>query len=388
MNILMILEHHYPPDIRVEKEIGTLIGAGHNIVLACLTQTGRDESEQRQNLTIVRKKISSLTYKTSVGCLKFPFYFNFWRKFLQSVVKTYPIDIIHLHDLRLSKVVLEFRKELKIPFILDSHENYPYMLESAHHTQTFLGRLLSSTRQWLKYEEIMLNEADIVLSIVEEQKERFIKLGLAREKTFIVSNTPVYVEIEESPSEPGKFTYVYAGNIYLTKGLETMIKAFRLVQKEKSDVRLWIVGDKKKWDRCSRSIQDVNKLNIKCWGWKELDSLLAIIAKADVALLPHKKNRNSDYGMPNKLFQYMMTAKPVIASNCIPIERIIQETGGGLTYQADDYEQLAEMMLYLYKNRRILKEMGVKGKKAVSQKYNWSVDEKNLLSAYKSIRNG
>ncbi|HHE37073.1 MAG TPA: hypothetical protein ENL20_00665, partial [Candidatus Cloacimonetes bacterium] len=82
MKILMVLENEFPPDTRVENEIQTLSNAGHEIHLACLTFQNKKEFEQKENYLIHRKKISDFTFKTSVGCLKFPFYFNFWRKYL------------------------------------------------------------------------------------------------------------------------------------------------------------------------------------------------------------------------------------------------------------------------------------------------------------------
>ena len=48
MNILMVLDHEYPEDIRVKKEIQTLIKVGHNVDLACITQKNRKENRREE----------------------------------------------------------------------------------------------------------------------------------------------------------------------------------------------------------------------------------------------------------------------------------------------------------------------------------------------------
>lgn len=98
MRILMILENTFPPDIRVEKEIKSLIAAGHEIVLACSSPASKDEAKDWNSATIIRKKMPRFIYKSSVGCLQFQFYFNYWRKYLKFVFKKYKFDAIHLHD--------------------------------------------------------------------------------------------------------------------------------------------------------------------------------------------------------------------------------------------------------------------------------------------------
>ena len=41
MKILMVLDHEFPPDIRVENEIASLHNAGHEIHVACYTMKGQ-----------------------------------------------------------------------------------------------------------------------------------------------------------------------------------------------------------------------------------------------------------------------------------------------------------------------------------------------------------
>ena len=144
MRILMILDHPFPPDIRVENEIESLGLAGHEVHIACLTGKNKTTHEIASGCIIHRKNISRLRYKTSVGILKFPCYFNFWRRFINDIASEYSFDAVHIHDLPLALIGVELKKRLKIKFVLDLHENWPVLLQLSQHTNSFLGKILSS----------------------------------------------------------------------------------------------------------------------------------------------------------------------------------------------------------------------------------------------------
>ena len=111
MKILIILESDFPPDVRVENEMLALSENGHEVHLACSTRKDRPETDTYGKCTIHRKKMSEFIYKSSVGCLKFPFYFNFWREFISGLCKRENFDVIHISDLPLSKIGVEIKRK-------------------------------------------------------------------------------------------------------------------------------------------------------------------------------------------------------------------------------------------------------------------------------------
>jgi len=115
-------------------------------------------------------------------------------------------------------------------------------------------------------------------------------------------------------------------------------------------------------------------------GWQPYEKMTEMMMEADYTLIPHLRSDHTDSTIPHKLFQYMYAGKPIIASNCKPIERIVNETKSGYIYTSDQPRELAKVLKQL-KNR----EPGFyieNGRKWVKEKYNWSVDSKVLLSIY------
>jgi len=385
MNILMALDHEFPPDIRVENEIEALSSKGHKIHLACYSFSDRNIEEKTDNVIIHRKKISPFIYKSSVGVLKFPLYFNFWRSFLSQLFNEYKYDAIHVHDLPLAKVGYEFAIKHNVPFTLDLHENWPALLRISTHTQSFLGRLLSSNRQWEKYEIDYCKKATNVIVVVEEAKSRLSKLGIDEYKIKVVSNTLNFKHFEFPKTKPHEnyFSMLYAGGITKHRGLQYVIKGMNFIKSERKSVRLWILGSGSYTDYLKELAKKEGvESKVIFPGWKSYDEMQEYFGMADVCLIPHVKSDHTDSTIPHKLFQYMYAGKPVVASDCTPIKRILIKTGSGLIYRYDDYTDFAEKVNSIIEDQSCYQDMANNGRTAVDEKYNWIKDNQTLSSIY------
>jgi|WetSurMetagenome_2_1015567.scaffolds.fasta_scaffold00247_22 glycosyltransferase involved in cell wall biosynthesis len=388
MKILMLLESEFPPDIRVENEIAALTDEGHEIHLACITRKGRPVYEKKERLNIHRKPESSFIYKSSVGCLKFPFYFNFWRKFVNRLFEDEKFDAIHIHDLPLGIIGSEIKQKKGVPFILDLHENWPALLRHAPHTRTLAGRLLSSDRQWIEYEKRIVREADLIITIIEEARDRISSLGIDSGKICVVSNT-ISTDGLSIPSKKGdnnEFVLFYGGGINKHRGLQIVLNALKLLAKHNMAVKLQVVG-------AGSYLADLKLLAknlgvesmVSFMGHKPYLEMLEILAGADAAIIPHLRTENNDASSPNKLYQYMFLGKSIISSDCLSLKRIISETDSGFIYRNDSPEDLAELLVKLYNARDILREKGANGKNAVIAGLNWNSDKSRLVDAYRKL---
>lgn len=381
----MVLDHEFPTDIRVENEIEALISKGNEVHIACYTRESRINEDTYKGAFVHRRKISSLIYKSSVACLKFPMYFMFWRKFLQPIVERNNFDAIHIHDLPLAKVGYEFSKKYGLKFVLDLHENWPAMLRMATHTNTFFGRLLSSNIQWEKYELNYCKKASKIIVVVKEAKARLIGLGIEKDTIVVVSNTLNFDHFEMPKSEPNNdfITLMYAGGINKHRGLQYVIEGIKLLSDLPKPVRCWIIGT-------GSYIEELKKIalshgvekQVSFEGWKNYEEMQKYMGMADICLIPHIKSDHTDSTIPHKIFQYMYAGKPIVASNCIPIERIINETNSGLIYPFDDAIKFAQCVKQIIENPASYKQMQKNGIAAVRDTYNWLIDSEILNAVY------
>ncbi len=389
MNILMVLEHEYPEDERVTKEIKTLQRNGHHIVLACSTLQNRKTHEVMNDIEVYRKRISKFTAKkTSVGALKFPFYFNFWFSFLKTILNELHFDAIHIHDLPLARVGYILSRKYDMKFVLDLHENWPVLLELSPHTKSILGRTLSSRKQWLNYEKKYATLADGLIVVAEEMKQRLLDRGVINKNISVVPNTSnVYIFEKYNDINPDEkyITLYYAGGITRHRGLDIVIKALAKM-KLPDNFRFWIIGKGRNEENLKEMVKEFN-LEDKVYflGWKAHNMVLKLLFKSDIAVIPHLKNEHTDNTSPNKIFHYMLAGKPVLSSNCKYLKKIVEKTKAGLIYSDKNIKDFRNKLSQLIADKKLRTKLGENGHNAAIEKYNWGNTSKSLIELYKNI---
>lgn len=384
----MVLEGEFPPDIRVENEIDSLYKEGHNVHIACTTRLRRAEIEVKSTMTIHRKPISLLVYKSSVGALRFPMYFLFWRKFLNQLSSSINFDIIHVHDLPLAIVGYEIAKKAKARFVLDLHEHWPSLLSVSTHTQTFLGKILSKNVQWMKYEFKMCGLADAIIVISEEFKSRLIGFGVPAHKIHIVSNT-LNLDIVngiKTFEKSERFEMFYGGGINKHRGLEIVIDAIPEIVKTIPDFLFKIVGTGNYLDELKNRIKQKGVSNhVSFTGYLPFENLMEQLSASNISVIPFMRNDHSEIAVPHKLFQYIFMEVPILASNCSTISRILNETNGGMVYKWDSVIDFAEKTTEIFQNYSSWQQKMKKAKELVLTKYNWNIDSGKLIQLYDDL---
>lgn len=394
----MVLDHQFPPDERVQKEAQALISSEHEVYLLCIRKNLRAKSVVVfDGITLNRiyipywiiKKLRALTNTV------FNMYPHLWAYFIKRFVKRNKIEVLHIHDLYMfsSAFYAQNKSYKKIPLIGDLHENYVEGLKHYKFSNSFPGNILISIKKWEKKEIEWSLKMDHILTVIEEAATRYEALGIPKNKINIVSNyvdTKEFLFLKEIPEIRAKFyeyfTLVYTGVFDLHRGLESVIKSLPELVKHCPDIRLVLVGS-------GKNMKDLKVLaknlgvdqKVFFEGWQKREYLFSYIKASDICLIPHLKTVHTDNTIPHKLFNYMLLAKPVIATNCNPIKRILEETHSGLVYESNSASDLAEKIIYLNKRPDLMEEMGTNGKSAVFNKYNWDNTAGNLIKLYKNL---
>jgi glycosyltransferase involved in cell wall biosynthesis len=385
MKILMVLESDFPPDIRVENEAASLTEAGHEVHIACYSHHRSFDVREDLPCTIHKKHIPPLIHKASVGALKSNIYFNFWRRHLKRILQSHEFDAIHIHDLPLASIGFELSREKKMRFTLDLHENWPALLDIATHTNTLLGRLLSSGREWRNYERKYVLLADQVIVVVKEARDRLIGLGVDPDRVHVVSNTvnPDHFKFPPEEKDAGTITMIYGGGINHHRGLQTVIKSLLILPEKIPNIRLKIIGPGSYTGQLKKLARELQvDAYITFFDRMPLEELLKHVSRSDIALIPHLKTAHTDSTIPHKLFQYMYAGIPIIASDCAPLQRVIEETGTGICFRSQDPDSFAERLEALLSDRDFMESIPGNGRKWVEQKYHWEKDAAVLLSLY------
>jgi glycosyltransferase involved in cell wall biosynthesis len=386
MKVLMVLEKDFPPDVRVQNEAEALIKKGNQVFVAGYGRQIKVFKEEvlDNGIHVFKKPISGFLIKSSVGCLKVPVYFSYWRRYLNHILEGKQFDVIHIHDLPLAQVGIEMSLKYNIPVVLDLHENWPAHMEMAKHTNTFLGRLLSSNRRWRNYEKRVTKQVDAIVTVVEEMKNRVSALGVDENKISVVSNTLELdkFKLPDLKPDPNFVTMLYAGGITYHRGVQVVIRAVALLKDEYENIRFWIIGAGSYEKELKELVSELGVgENVHFLGWRTHDEIAAHLMQSDIALIPHLKSEQTDNSSPNKLFQYMYANKPILASNCNSVQRVIEKEKVGVTYEHDNEKDFAEKFKLLINNKVGFNN----GHDIVKERYTWEKSANNLIDLYQNL---
>ena len=120
-------------------------------------------------------------------------------------------------------------------------------------------------------------------------------------------------------------------------------------------------------------------------GWQPQKLFTSYIDGSHICLSPLKRNAHHDTTFANKLFQYMSMGKPVLVSDCTAQAELVEGEHCGAVYPAENIHAMVSQIMRLYDDESLRKEMGLNGKNAVVQRWNWELTSWPLVSMYESL---
>jgi len=394
MRIGMILDAEFPPDPRVENEAISLVEAGHKVFLFCLTYGNQKKFETINGIQVKRYFSNKLEYKLSALAYTIPFYsFLMGNKVSKFIEKT-NIESIHIHDIRIAEAVFRANKKLKLPVVLDLHDNMPEVMKLYPHLQKFPGKYIISPKKWKKKEEEFINKANKVIAVSPEfLKNIEERIPSSKEKLVLVPNTireSFYKDYNIDQSiirrYKDKFVVLYLGDTHLRRGLQTAIDAVTSLKEKIPNIKLVIVG-KNTTDVVLK--QQVVDLKLESFvdfeGWKNVSLFQSYIISSTICISPLHRNLQHDVAYANKIFQYMSLARPLLVSDAIAQRKLVEKNNTGLVHKDRDVADFSEKILTLYKSEALRNELGQNGKLFIQKKFFWEQTSKELLYLYNNL---
>jgi glycosyltransferase involved in cell wall biosynthesis len=396
MKILFIWDSDYPWDVRVEKISQTLIENGWEVHLVCRNRLRRPAEEVHEGIHIHRISFLPKNYGTLNELYGFPAFFNpVWIKRIGQVATAQDVDAIIVRDLPLALTACLIGKIRRIPVILDMAECYPELVRLIWKFEPFRFQNIFIRNPYVVdcIEKFVIKMADHVFVMVEESRDRLLRKGVDSKKISIVSNTPVLKKFESvRPTFPGamanhqgKLLLLYVGFLNFSRGLDTVMESLSQYVKMDNNIFLALLGT----GNAESHLREMSsRLSLGEYvgfeGWVDSKMVPEYIASSDICLVPHHKCSHWDNTIPNKLFDYMASGKPVLVSNVKPMERIVNETNCGFVYKDKDPESFV-LNLEKLRNKDVRKILGEYGIKAIQEHYNWENDSCAMVRVIEQI---
>ncbi len=178
-----------------------------------------------------------------------------------------------------------------------------------------------------------------------------------------------------------KFVVIYSGNIALTQGLETVVKAAASL-KEKPEIYFVILGEEKARQQLQECCEKYQADNVLLLPLVPREKLPEMLSAAALGLVIQKKTVTA-FNLPSKIPVILASGRPIIASvpDAGTAMKVVKESGGGIVTPPEDAQALAQAILELYENPERLQELGHKARKYAEDNFG----SKNALDSYEAL---
>jgi glycosyltransferase involved in cell wall biosynthesis len=292
-------------------------------------------------------------------------------------------DLFHVHEPEVLGAVLKVAGSR--PVIYDVHELYLDILQVRDWIPQLMKPLIGPA--WDRWERRLVRRCAGVVVVTESIAQRYYRL---HKKVAVVANYPPLTGIEDLPpvSRDG-MTCVFAGLLTHHRGLSETLKALGILKGRGLAVPLALAG-RIDSDEYFRSLWvEADRLGIK-----ELVSYHGVLSqkeafvfqqRASIGLVPYLPLPYCMASMANKLAECMALGLPVVFSDFPNYREVAGTSGAGIAVDPTKPDQIADAIEYLIRNPDVARQMGEAGRRAVRERFNWTVERAKLLELYRDI---
>jgi glycosyltransferase involved in cell wall biosynthesis len=250
----------------------------------------------------------------------------------------------------------------------------------------FYADHIRNTPQWIIplirwMDRFAMQMTDAVI-LVDESRQDQLGGYLPKNLVFIY-NTPMdcLPEMDSSSDLPAaSFRIAYVGMLQKERGIFELID----VVSRHPDWRFDLAGFGGDEDAILEKAGRVEGLT---WhGRVDYDRALQISNLSDVLIATYDPSiPNHRFSSPNKVFEAMMLAKPIIVARGMHIDQIVEVWEFGLVVTYGDREELDDALQKLASDRTLRLRFGNNARRAYDEKYSWKNMEERLNRMYSRL---
>ncbi|WEJ63145.1 glycosyltransferase family 4 protein [Thiomicrorhabdus lithotrophica] len=371
--VISIVLNNFQNDSRVLKENQSLQKAGYDVQVIALWEAGLKVFDVVGGVPVHRVRLVTKHWSNNklIQLIKY-------LEFIVRVLKQYrKIDIVHCHDLNALPVGWLMKRLLNraVKVVYDAHE---------YETET--QGLKGLRKKVIKVlEKRLIYSADAVITVSESIAEAYQRIYKIK-KPDIVLNCPLYRSEDKQDLfreyfglKKHQVIFLYQGRLSQGRGVERLLDAFSSLGSDKAVLVCMGYGP-----LCDEIVKRAaNSANIFFHEAVSTDVLLSYTSSADFGIsLIEDSCLSYRYCLPNKMFEYLMADLPVLVSNLIEMQRLVEDYKVGFVIEGESQPELtAAINKCLTSEKNTFQESIMQAKKV----FNWENQEAVLINVYQNL---
>jgi glycosyltransferase involved in cell wall biosynthesis len=309
----------YPGDPRIRRQSDALIEAGHEVDLFCLRGPGERPEEADGGLRIVRLPVSRLFVGFAGHLAEYLAFAGLATVRLAREQRRRRYRLVQVATVPdfLAFAAAPIRLN-GVPLLLDLHEDMPEFFRDrfAHPLlRPLMPAVTAATRASAAF-------ATELITVHEPLRQLSIARGVAPDKIHVVMNSADnrLFDATRHARRPfmadGELRLIHHSNLQRIYGLDIAVEALATIDPSRLPHRLEVYGDgpfrpQVEAAIASHDLADRVHLN----GRVPMDALPALLAGADIGLVPSRPEPYMQYSLSTKLLEYAAMGLPIVASD-------------------------------------------------------------------------
>jgi len=242
-------------------------------------------------------------------------------------------DAIHSHE-EGGVIGAALAMLLRVPHLYDMHSSLPQQLTNFAFSGSQLIR-----RVFLALERFMIRRSRVVIVICPSLEDT-VRAIEPQARTVLIENAPGSAEAVATAADAAAIRstlgvsastplVLYTGTFEAYQGLDLLFAAMAVVHRARPDARLVLAGGHP--DQIARATDQAHTAGVGAVtifaGERPASEIPAYLAAADALVSPRSRGTNT----PLKIYQYLRSGKPIVATRLLTHTQVLSDTTAFLT---------------------------------------------------------
>jgi len=274
------------------------------------------------------------------------------------------VDIVYTRQIEAAMLATLCRKK----FILEMHSD-------------LIDRVDRVFFRWIYRSKYFLR----LILISNYLKKKFLIYGFDRRKISVLPDgVDINIFVNKKTRKYRRIRVGYGGHLFKGRGIEIIEELSVLMPH--IDFYLW-GGVEKLLDYWRRRTKNIK--NIYFEGFVKNSILADEMANCDILIMPYReevavfgnKGNTVKWMSPLKMFEYMATGRPIIASDLAALKEVLRDGHNAVLVPCGDIEKWKTAVGVLISNKSLAAKIGRNARNDVESKYTWDIRVKKILEA-------
>ncbi|WP_123803520.1 glycosyltransferase family 4 protein [Maribacter sp. 4G9] len=383
MNILYLHQYFNTPDkpggTRSYWNILKLIEYGHKVTVICIGNENKKRFERKtiDGINIVSVRVS---YSQSMGImarLKSFLHFMLVSTYLALKEKNIDFVIATSTPLTIGFPALVLKKIKRISYLFEVRDLWPEVpIQMGGLNNKFAIKLA----RW--FERSIYKNASHIVALSPGMEEGVIAAGTPPEKVNMIPNMakidkfwardPNLDLMDELNIARDSFKVIYFGAMGKANAIEYILETAALLQKNE-EIEFLFIGSGPGEALIENYLTTSKAKNVRYLGFFNTDKTSEIVNFCDISLVTFSSIPILKTNSPNKLFDSLSAAKPIIVNSNGWTKDLVEKNACGIYVDPETPEDFVKKLLALKEDKESLQMMGINARKLAETVYDKSI---------------